>query len=130
MGLSPGIEMDRYLDLWPCGPEDRLHLERLLGWKPPAMPARPATPPPAARPPPAAAPARRPAAQKPAPATGEQPLPQIVLAPATLGAVAAVLRSSAGAGGQLEPVWLCLLSVVRCAFLDSCKQQKLKGYSF
>ena len=27
----------RYLDLWPCGPEDRLHLERLLGWKPPAM---------------------------------------------------------------------------------------------
>ena len=43
--------MCRYLDLWPCGPEDRLHLERLLGWKPPAMPARPATPPPAAGPP-------------------------------------------------------------------------------
>ena len=75
MGLSPGLEMCRYLDLWPCGPEDRLHLERLLGWKAPAMPARPATPPPAARPPPAAAP---PGAQPPK----GRPQPQVSSLPA------------------------------------------------
>ena len=102
MGLSPGLEMCRYLDLWPCGPEDRLHLERLLGWKAPAMPARPATPPPAARPPPAAAP---PGAQPPKgrPQPQVSSLPADCAGPAALGAVAALLRSPARACRQLEP---------------------------
>ncbi len=58
--------VSRYLDLWPCGSDDRLHLERLLGWKPPAMPPPAAAPPPAAIPSPAAPPLQPPPKRLPA----------------------------------------------------------------
>ena len=56
----------RYLDLWPCGSDDRLHLERLLGWKAPAMLPPAASPPPAAVPSPAAPPLQPPPKHPPA----------------------------------------------------------------